>query len=151
MVTELLGRQMQPPCTGCGGKGYIILDATGDDPERVECSVCHGQVETDSSFETRGPREIVYDEEMAPLVQRLIEIAKRAEMSIHFDARLDGSLRCTSHVEEKMPEAGDPEEEFVLSWRRGYRPLTRAMGHSMMALTVRDGDGKVTASEVIVS
>lgn len=100
----------------------------------------------------RGKRETVYDEEMAPLVSQLIEIAKRHDMSMHFDARLDDTLRCTTHVEEKLPEPGDPEREHVEEWRRGYRPMAPGGSRgTMLAITVRDGDGKVTASEVIIS
>lgn len=97
-------------------------------------------------------KEDTYDAEMAPLAKQLIAIAKRANISLHISARLDGDQRCTSHVPEN--EAGLDAEEQRLSeeWRRGYWAAAYPGGRSAPALmlTVRDGSGAVKSMEAIL-
>lgn len=46
----------------------------------------------------RGPRERVYDEEINPLMAQIIAIAKRADIPMVANFRLDGDLATTTAV-----------------------------------------------------
>ena len=46
----------------------------------------------------RGPREIVYDEQIAPLVAQIIAIAKRSDIPMLANFRLDGDIACTTAI-----------------------------------------------------
>jgi hypothetical protein len=80
-----------------------------------------------------GPKETVYDDEIAPLMTRIIEIANREKIGMHatfFLDRLDDvdgkpdQTMCTTHQE---PDGNDDIERLrhlLLVARHGCRPMS---------------------------
>lgn len=85
----------------------------------------------------KHPTEVVYDEEMAPLVSELIAIAKRAGLPLLVSAGMvleDGPGCCTTLVDTQVPELAGAENRLALSTGiiRGDSRFDRVAG---MAIT----------------
>ncbi len=91
-------------------------------------------------------KEQIYDEQIAPLVTKILEVCKQngIAMIASFDIahEADPGLRCTS----QLPD-GDGEFPFA----RVAGLLLSATRPSPLMLTTRDGDGNVTAMTSIIS
>lgn len=89
------------------------------------------------SNEQTGPKETVYDAEIAPLMKRIIATCKDAGISIHASFHLDGDLCCTTHIaapdNEDTDEAHDARQSFI----NKYEPLARrATTPALFAYTI---------------
>jgi hypothetical protein len=91
--------------------------------------------------DTRTPKEVIYDEQMAPLITQLIQIAQEHKIALLLDAdigEVDGDFFCTTCIPS---EQGTPE--------RHKQSLTLlkppAPGVVMMTLTKADGSKDMIA------
>jgi len=103
--------------------------------------------------DTRGPRERVYDEEITPLVAKILEICKRAEIPMIADFELDPvegeppetPLKCTSMLISD-------ETTHCPNMKRAARLLSpKAHYENTLAITEEtspSGDKKITVRKV---
>ena len=81
-------------------------------------------------------KEDVYDSEIFPLMEQVLEICKREKIVMVASYYLDDDLACSSYLNHK----GHHEPDSFIA---AYRAL---MNHSSspLMITTRNGDGKVT-------
>jgi len=94
------------------------------------------------SDDTRGPRETVYDEQICPLVTKIIAICKEHGIPMLADFALDGDMQCTTAI---LREEDEPPPHF----RKAYGVL-RPDARQPLMLTTRDGEGHVTSMTAIL-
>lgn len=93
-------------------------------------------------------KEAVYDDEISPLMAQILEICKANGISMvaHFaiPTEDDPDLVCTSCLP-------DETDDFAPTVRSAHAAIMRGHSGPAFAITTRDSDGKVLASEVILS
>ena len=91
-------------------------------------------------------KETIYDNEIAPHMQAIIEVCKREQIAMiaSFDIPNydDPDLCCTSMVPD---ENGNPERH-----RRAHRAIEGGSDVSPMRITTRNSDGSVVRDEVVL-
>lgn len=87
---------------------------------------------------SNGPRETVYDDEIAPLMAQIIDITKRAGIPMHASFQLDGDLTCTSHVVTKPAE-----NEHEQRWIAKYNPIAAEIDRRPLSIITRGADGRI--------
>jgi hypothetical protein len=92
--------------------------------------------------DTRGPREIAYDTEIAPLMKKIIAACKAHGIPMLADFALDGDMQCTTAI---LVDKDDPPQYF----RQAYALLCPAAPSPLM-VTTRDSEGRVTSMTAIV-
>jgi hypothetical protein len=92
--------------------------------------------------ETRGPREVIYDTEIAPLMKKIIATCKKRGIPMVADFALDGDMRCTTAI---LVDKDEPPQAL----REAYAIL-RPDARRPLMLTTRDGEGRVTSMTAIV-
>lgn len=90
--------------------------------------------ELSSGDDERGPRERAYDEHIAPLMARIIELSKEHDIPMLASFQLDGDMVCTTVI--LTSEDADPKLIAASHLIRGTRPA--------MDVVTRDADGNIT-------
>ncbi len=97
--------------------------------------------------ETRGPKEVLYDERIFPHMRAVIEICKAAGIGCLCSFALDRDEEdewqlCTTALDDgsNCPDAMKAATKLILSGR----------SNTPMVLTTKDKDGNIVAQEVIM-
>ena len=92
--------------------------------------------------DNRGPRETVYDEQISPLMTKIIAICKEHGIPMLADFALDGDMQCTTAI---LVDKDEPPQHF----RQAYA-LLRPAAPSPLMVTTRDSEGRITSMTAIV-
>lgn len=74
--------------------------------------------------ETRGPLEVIYDEEISPLMREIIAISRRHDLPMFCTFALDGDLACTSINTPPVQEVPEDNRAHYATW---YREVQRCL------------------------
>jgi hypothetical protein len=89
-------------------------------------------------------KEEIYDEQINPLMAKIIEICKEHKIAnvISFSLDLESGLCCTSCM---TTDEYDPPEDFKRCVEVLFPPM-----HAALMVTVRDGDGTVKEMHAVI-
>lgn len=98
------------------------------------------------SEETRGPREVAYDEHIAPLMAQVLEACKKhsipmvASFELDFEEEHGGALHCTSSLIN--------DSQFKTSDNRLHRALDAIQPQKAVALAITQAPYHITVTRV---